>query len=99
MDVYLQHPILDATKNGYPNCTPMRANRYASQFVVRNWAFMHQDAPSVTQSGMSGDQPSRAKANTEAADLHKRADVMFKAGYEQAGWALRKRAWRLEGAA
>lgn len=74
----------------------MRANRYASQFVVRNWAFMHQEPPPVEPSCTAGAGVARS---SEVADLHKRADVMFKAGYEQAGWALRKRAWRLEGTA
>ncbi|MEK8084891.1 hypothetical protein WNB94_00610 [Aquabacterium sp. A3] len=38
----------------------------------------------------------QSKRDSHAKDLHKRADLMFAAGYQASAWALRQRAWRLE---
>ncbi|MFZ4551890.1 MAG: hypothetical protein ACOYNB_08705 [Aquabacterium sp.] len=85
------------------NCTPMSSTRLNGQSLVRAFAFgdqVHLQATEGASCGVAAGVSARpGRHQSEAVELHQRADLMFKQGFTASGWALRNRAWRMEGQA
>lgn len=76
----------------------MSAPSITSQANVRAFAFDDQAQKHAAEGiGCHSVAAVRAHLPAKAQDLHRRADVMFRAGYQASGWTLRQMAWNAEG--